>query len=50
MLKTFEEKEAECLLRGVKIDEMEDSATLDAWDLWCDESIQKLTNVSGSEF
>ena len=45
MLKSFEDKEAECVLRGVKMDEIDDSLALDAWELWCDESIDKLNKV-----
>ena len=45
-LKFFDEKEAECTLRGVKMDAIEDNAVLDAWGLWCDQSIERINNVS----
>ena len=45
-LKFFDEKEAECTLRGVKMDAIEDNAVLDAWELWCDQSIERINNVS----
>lgn len=42
----MEEKESECRLKSEKLDDMEEEKTLDYWEKWCEESINKLLNVN----
>ena len=46
ILKKMEEKELECLLRSEKLDDIDQQSTLDFWEKWCQDSIDKLLNVN----
>ena len=46
ILKKMEEKELECRMKSEKLEDIDQESTLDFWEKWCQDSIDKLLNVS----